>query len=569
MSDLSEIVKYTKKLKVLYVEDEEEVRNTSFELFENFFGTIVMAKDGQEGLIYYEKEDFDLIITDISMPRMDGIELIRAIRNHDKLIPIVIFSALNDPTYLSASVSLNVDGYILKPLKVDNVLDVLQQLSYKISYRSTEKLDVNSFKKSFDLDKLTQLQSHSALIEELDSVGRDETPVLILINIDEFHIYNEIYGLHIGDTILVKFAKLLEVFNKSKKYHLYRMSGDEFVFFEKSPIIDSEKYTKDIEDLMEFVSQNTIQIEGVKESISLAITVGVAFHDGNLYSRADMALYEARKRGRAYLGFSADVDRKRELKNNLYWREEINRAIVEQRVHTFYQPIVDGEKKILKYEALMRIKQIEDDSSVKVICPKDFIDFSKISKQYIGLTKVVIEDAFATMLEHNVHVAINITFHDIENREINKLLRHKISKHHLASKTKFDISSQVIFELLEHSNHDDYDRFISFMDEFKALGVIITIDNFGLGFSNMSKISAMAPNYIKIDSTLMKNIDTDIHAFTLVKAIVKFTKELGIKTIAEHVSSKKIFELSKDLGIDEFQGFYLGEPLESLQKESM
>ena len=88
-----------------------------------------------------------------------------------------------------------------------------------------------------------------------------------------------------------------------------------------------------------------------------------------------------------------------------------------------------------------------------------------------------------------------------------------------------------------------------------------------MGFANMSKIAAMAPNYVKIDSALIQNLDTDKHALSLVEAIVKFTTELGIKTVAEHVTTKEIFEISKDVGIDEFQGSYFSEALKDVSQD--
>ncbi|MEN8304356.1 MAG: EAL domain-containing protein, partial [Campylobacterota bacterium] len=520
MKNLKNILESTKKLNILYVEDDKLVQASSVEMFSNFFGSVTCADNGEEALALYNANKFDLLITDLSMPKMDGIELISNIRKENKNLPIIVFSAWNNPSSLNSCISLNIDGYMLKPLNSDNLVDAIYKISLKL------KNDRELFKREFDIDKLTQLKSHNALMEEMQDLSYSEIPVMILINIDDFHIYNEIYGLDVGDKILSAFAKQLDIFNSKLSYHLYRMSGDEFVLFEKVKALDTDKYTEDINRLFDFIENSQIKIDGVQESISIRITVGIAFHNDNIYGRADMALHEARRRGRNYLGFTADADRREELKKNLYWREEINRAVADNRVHTYYQPIVDINKNILKYEALIRIQQVEDDGKLTLVSPKEFIDFSKISKQYIALTKIVIEESFATMIEKNVHVAINITFHDIENREINRLLHEKISKHSIAAKTKFDISSQVIFELLEHQNHEDYDRFIEFIDEFKALGVVITIDNFGLGFANMSKISAMAPDYVKIDSTLMKNIDNDKHAYSLVKAIVKFAKEL-------------------------------------------
>jgi diguanylate cyclase (GGDEF)-like protein len=569
---MKELLAITKGLRVLYVEDDEAVRESSLELFGNFFDDITTAADGLEGFDKYKSEMFDLVITDISMPRMDGIELVREIRMKDRMMPIIVYSAWNDPSYMTACISLNVDGYLLKPIQTSNVIEVLQKVSSAIASQkkrsdSEEKAFEDTLKSKFDIDKLTQLKSHNALLEKLDNISAVQTPVMILLNIDEFHVYNEIYGLGIGNQILQAFASNIQTFCQGLSYELFRMSGDEFILFEVANALDPERYHQDIEALLHFIETTSIVIEGVKEPIVLSVTIGISFDRENSYGRATMALNEARRRGRHYLGFSVDVDIRHQLQNNLYWREEINSAIQEGRVHAFYHPIVDANKKVVKYESLVRILQPQKDGTVKVISPREFLDFSKMSRQYLGLTKVVISESFKTMIDHNVHVAINLTYQDIENSEIAKLLREQLKKHQLASKMKFDISSQVIFELLDHPNSEGYDNFVKFINEFKALGVLITIDNFGLGFSNMSKISALAPHYVKIDATLMKNIDTDEHSYQLVKAIVTFAKELGIKTIAEHVTNEVIFEKSKELGIDEFQGYYFGEPLAKILSE--
>jgi len=570
-----DILKITKTLHLLYVEDDAIMRTSSVELFENFFAQITTAEDGVEALQKYKEGNFDLIISDISMPRMDGIEFLGHVRQDHPRIPLVIYSAWNNASSMSACISLNIDGYLLKPIKTQNILDVLEKVAAKLMLAEKNHLQGRDSKdyiqreskllqKDYENDTLTGLKSHNALLSKIEQTPQMKIPVMILINIDSFHIYNELYGLNIGDSILKEFASNLSLFCETRPYELYRMSGDEFIFFEYADMLDSEHYDTDIKKLFRFIEEKPIHINTIRESINLSITVGVSFDRDNSYGKADMALYEARRRGRQYLGFNAEADRRKELQDNLYWREELTLALDQNRVHAFYHAIVDKDRNIIKYESLIRIKQTQENGEIALIAPNKFLDFSKISKQYIALTTIMIEESFKTMLEYNVHIAINLTFYDIENREINKLLHSRISKHHLASKTKFDISSQVIFELLEHSNHENYDRFISFVNEFKALGVLITIDNFGLGFANMSKIAAMAPNYVKIDATLIKNIDTDIHSYSLVKAIVKFARELGIKTIAEYVTSEAIFEKCKSLKIDEFQGYLFGEPEEKI-----
>ncbi|MEN4054030.1 EAL domain-containing protein [Sulfurimonas sp. NWX79] len=565
-----ELKEYTKDLKLLYVEDDVAMQKTSSELFKNFFGSIEIANDGLEGLNMYRANKYDLIITDIAMPKMDGIELIKNIRLDDPLIPIIAYSAWNDPSLMTACISLNIDAYLIKPLHSKNFVEAVQKIVFKIQSIKPHANDYSmidlhkqELRKKYEYDKLTGLRSHIALLEKIENLKNFEIPVIILINIDEFHIYNEIYGLTIGDEILKKFVVLLQNFIKETNFEIYRMGGDEFILFEVSTMIDPDEYVQKIEALIHYIEINPIVIPVIKEAILLSITVGISFDKENSYGKADMAVQEARKQGRQYLGYNSEADRREALQKNLYWREEINKALEEKRVHAFYQPIVNKNQEIIKYEALIRLKQYDVDGSIKLIAPHMFLDFSKISRQYIGLTTVMIQEAFHTMIEKNLHISINLTFHDIENREINRLLRENIHRHHLATKTNFDISSQVIFELLEHPKRD-YDLFVDFINEYKRLGVLITIDNFGLGFSDMSKIVSLAPHYVKLDSSLIKNIDSDKHAYSLVKAIVKFTQELGIKTIAEHVSSREIYETVKELGIDEFQGYYFGEPSEEI-----
>lgn len=570
MDNIKEIKNYTRGLKVLYVEDNSIMQDSALEMFENFFGAITVANNGLEAFELYTNSSFDLIITDIKMPKMDGLELIENIRKDNKILPIIVFSALDTPKCMTSCISLNVDGYMLKPIKKDNMISVIKKIAFQLAYTKTNIIENKKlFKEFLNRDKLTNLKNYNAFLEDKHHISKDMTPIIILINIDSFHLYNELYGLGVGDEILMKFAQNLQRFSSGLSYELYRISGNEFIYFQKEKALDSSKYEEEIEELFKYLEINHIQIDSIGVEIKLSISIGVSFDIDNGYAKADMALHEARRQGCRYLGFTTDIVREENLKNNLYWREEIYQALLQKRVHAYYHPIVDKNENIIKYESLIRIKHIKEDGTSTIISPSEFLDFSKISRQYIDLTRIVINESFKTMLKHNVSVVINLTFHDIKNKEISKLLHDKVLIHNLASKTKFDISSHVIFDLLEKGSNDDYEYFLQFINKFKALGICITIDNFGLGFANISKIAAISPDYVKIDSTLMKNIDNDKHAYTLVKAVVKFAHELGIKTIAEHISSKSIFETSKDIGIDEFQGYYFGNPLEFIGSEDV
>jgi EAL domain-containing protein (putative c-di-GMP-specific phosphodiesterase class I) len=99
-----------------------------------------------------------------------------------------------------------------------------------------------------------------------------------------------------------------------------------------------------------------------------------------------------------------------------------------------------------------------------------------------------------------------------------------------------------------------------FIAEAKRIGVEIAIDDFGSGYSNFEHLIHLDVNYLKIDGSLIQNLDTDENAQLIVKTIVQFAQALHIKTIAEYVSSEEIFNHVKELGIDYSQGYFIGKP---------
>nr|MDA3909435.1 EAL domain-containing protein [Sulfurimonas sp.] len=157
-------------------------------------------------------------------------------------------------------------------------------------------------------------------------------------------------------------------------------------------------------------------------------------------------------------------------------------------------------------------------------------------------------------LQTNKHtISINLTYSDITNKSFMESLYKRISKE--------NIGNRLIVEITENESIKDYKLLKKSIIKFRSLGVKIAIDDFGSGYSSFSQILEIHPDYIKIDGTIIENIDTDTQAFILTKAIVTFSKELGIKVIAEYVHSKKIHEILLDFKIDEFQGYYFSEPL--------
>jgi len=156
MCNIKELTKSSIELKILYVEDDESARIKTLQLLKNFFRDITIAINGKDGIEKFSNDNFDLVITDINMPYMNGIEMLKKIREVDKDIPCLILSAHDDSEYFVDAIKLSLDGYILKPIEITQFTDILYKIIDKIRLKS-ENLQYKQF-----LEKQVNLQ-----IEEL------------------------------------------------------------------------------------------------------------------------------------------------------------------------------------------------------------------------------------------------------------------------------------------------------------------------------------------------------------------------------------------------------------------
>jgi len=162
MSDIKEVIKYTKKLKLLYVEDNEESRFATNIVLDEFFDEFIVAIDGEDGLEKFKNNNIDLIITDVNMPKLNGLDMVKEIRTIDKSIPILVLSAYNEPEYFIDSIKIGVDGYLLKPINIEQFLAVLSKVTTKL------KLQHNAQKSEHILMQYKEITDKSAIVTILD-----------------------------------------------------------------------------------------------------------------------------------------------------------------------------------------------------------------------------------------------------------------------------------------------------------------------------------------------------------------------------------------------------------------
>ena len=560
---LKQLVKMGKTINVLYVEDNEPIRVSTAGMLKRFFNNVDIAVDGQDGLSKFNesaKEYYDLVLTDINMPDMNGIEMIEGIRKVDTNVSILILSAHSETNYFVSSIKLGVDGYLLKPIELKQFVDVLMASVEKITLRLDNKeyresLEDKVAQRTAELehqlyhDDLTGLKNRTSLLHNLDN--RDFS-ALLLIDIDKFQNINEIFGMSGGNSVLKQFANFLKAFCLGKSYEVYRLDGDSFVLNSTKNYLDLGEYEVEIPLLIEELSDFSVHIEDADDYVELDVTIGISFEKQNALEKAEVALKFAQKNRRNYIAYNRSIDTTKQLKDAIFWRGEIKHAIAEDRIVPFFQPIVDREQNVVKCEVLMRLQR-EKDGETEFVSPFFFLNVAKQTKQYEKLTQIMFEKSFEIMKDLDVDFSLNLSFEDINNHVLIDTITKLVDR--------YEMGSRLIFEIVESEDIDNYEAMKLFVEDFKALGVRIAIDDFGSGFSNYKRIFDIAPSFLKIDGSLIKNIDTDKNSYELVRSIGSLTKALDIKIIAEYVYSKEIYDICHKLGVDEFQGYYFSEPV--------
>ena len=455
---------------------------------------------------------------------------------------------------------INFDKYLVKPIKkfvtnintISNNSDLTQRVDMQGDIHEIHSMQsvfndmLDSIEYQFYNDTLTGLHNRKKLIDLLD---KKNSSTLFLINIDSFQEINNLYGNNIGDTVLKSYAELLKSITHDNCCSLYRLHSDEFA------ILCAEHFDLDeVNKFAKFVIDTTAKEEfkiDEKTNISISSTIGVSYGKNLLLTNADISLKLAKNQKEHFLVYKPSMNAEHEYEQNLRWTKRIKEAIIHNKIEPLFQPIVCTKtQEVVKYEALMRM--VDEDG--EYIAPIHFLELAKKNKLYHDLTKIIINKTFAKFQNEQLDVSINISVYDILNSEIVNLIIEKLEES--------QIGERIVFEIIESEGIENFDQVMEFINKVKTYGCKIAIDDFGTGYSNFEYLMKLKVDFIKIDASMIKNIDTDENALLVTQTIIDFAKKMNIETIAEFVHSKSVFDKISTIDIDYAQGYYFGKAKE-------
>ena len=401
------------------------------------------------------------------------------------------------------------------------------------------------------IDELTLLPNRQKLLKDLKD---NKIQKIAMININSFRDINNFYGFEAGDLVLKKFSQiLLDKISTNINLDLYRVANDVFAICTKNK--DNLKEIRDIcTNIIEYFSLHPILINN--NSFYLSISIGVARNckdsavQNNLLSKAEYALRIAKKRDISILFLDENIELYNKLKENKKLIEELKNALISNNLLIYGQKLINNISKKEKYEILMRVK-LEDGS---ILTPYSFLKEAKKAKLYLGMTRMLVKKACEYFKGKDIDFNLNLTLEDIKDQYTMDFIVNTMEKTNTAK--------QITFEIVESEGIESFTEVSNFIKKAKKLGCKIAIDDFGTGYSNFEYIIKLDVDYIKIDGSLIKNINTDNNLYLTVQTIVGFAKALKIKTVAEFVHNEEVLNCVKNLDIDYSQGFFIDEPKE-------
>lgn len=469
------------------------------------------------------------------------------------LIFIIIFSLI-----IFIALFTKFDKYLVKPIKtfvininsISKHKDITKRITIDNNIQEIDSMQevfnnmLDTLEYQFYYDQLTTFPNRKKLIETL---GLHKDALLLIVDIDKFQQINDLYGDKIGDDILKKTGEILQE-NLPSSAQLFKLHADEFAVYYPT-IITQEEIKSLALQVNSAIENHTFMINN--SEIFINVTLGLAYGNDFLLNNADIALKLAKKKKKKSLIYESSMNIEHEYEQNIKWTKKIKDAIKNDRIVPLFQPIVETQtKKIVKYEALIRMI----DENGEYISPYYFLELAKKNKLYPQLTKIMLNKTFEKFKNCDKQVSINLSVEDILNESVHDTILEKLHQ--------YKLGERVVFELLESEGIENFVQVKEFIKEVKKTGAKISIDDFGTGYSNFEYLMKLNVDYIKIDASMIKDIDKNKNSKMVTETIIDFAKKMNIKTVAEFIHSEEVYNVIKEMGITYAQGYYFSEPKE-------
>ena len=585
--------------RLLIVDDISDNRAILTRRFQRRGFEVVEADSGFAAIELINRESFDLVLLDVMMPGIDGIETLKRIRSQQSAsaLPVIMVTAKSESNNIVDALELGANDYVTKPVDFavalarvntqisrkraeqqvasanEELRKANEDLERRVEERTSRLIDANQRLKVEIADReesqarsqylayhdsLTGLGNRllfkEQLVEALKDVSVTPHPLAVLfLDLDGFKAVNDTLGHSVGDLLLKSIAtKLRDILPRTDR--IARLGGDEFAILQISATQPGSSIAL-AEKIIEVVGQPN-SIDGHDVTVGASVGIAVA-HPGdmnteNFLKSADLAMYSAKSDGRGtYRMFDPAMDAIVQARRLL--ERDMRTALAQDGFRLFYQPLVNLQtKKVTAFEALMRWQHPERG----MVPPSEFIPVAEEMGLIVQLGEWALRHACAEATEwpDGICVSVNLSPLQFSKGSLVSTVMSALASAGLpASRLELEITESVLLEKSE--------RNISILNQLRDLGVRISMDDFGTGYSSIGYLRSFPFDKIKIDQSFVRDLLVDEGSLAIVRAIAGLGVSFGMTTTAEGVETEEQMRCLNLEGCIEVQGYLYSKPV--------
>jgi diguanylate cyclase (GGDEF)-like protein len=557
-------VQQRRSLKVLIVEDSENdtlliIRELRKGGYDPDYRRVEAVGDLS---VQLESEHWDLVITDHNLPGLTSVEALRVVKGSAQDIPVIIVSGAIGEEFAAEAMRAGAHDYVMKD-NLSRLVPAIERELRDARIRQEKNQAERALSHLTQHDSLTNLTNRTALVNLLTGALsaaqlRKTSLALLYIDLDRFKVINDTYGFEIGDKVLQEVARRLR---HCARYDdtLARYGSDEFIL-----IIENISGPEEAVVLAGMVINQLSQPYVVEEQdIHIRASIGVALSDDSGYQaeelihNADAAMYQAKSVGRNnYQLYSPALNERAEHRR--YLELSLHRAMESNELTLHYQPQVDLKSGRLRgAEVLLRWNH----STLGLISPDEFIDLLEETGLIIPVGEWVFRTAGQLWqqwiergeLPYDAILSINISSRQFTDGLVDMVARVINDVGIPAELVDLEITEGTLM-----GNTRESERALLAL---KNLGVKLSIDDFGVGYSSLSYLTRFPVDCLKIDKSFIIGMNENKNNAVIARAIIGLAESLGLKVIAEGVENREAASFLLEHGCHLHQGFLYSRPM--------
>ena len=538
------------KRQILIVDDEQVNRELLGYIAASNFD-VLYASDGVSALKLMEENahTLSLVLLDLNMPEMDGFQVMSKMMENEALknLPVLVMTSEEDAEI--DCLKLGAADFIAKPFRAPEVVIARMQ-------RTIELYEDRTTIEATERDDLTGLFTRDYFFNytaQYDMYHPDAKMDAISVNINNFHLINELYGREAGDNVLHHMGMYLLDLRDKTGATIARIEADQFLIYISSGVVNYEEISEDIDKHFDTFPDIHVRVRsGIYKDVDKSIEMERRFDRA---MQAANTIKDDYKVNIAY--YDESIHQKRLFDMQLI--DEFDEALEQGQFQLYFQPKynIEGETPFLtSAETLIRwVHPVRGMISPGVFIPL-FESNGLITKLDFWIWKKAIQCIADWKKKYNkdITLSINISRVDLYNHNLVSYLEDNLEEYGVSK-------DQVYLEITESAYSEETNQLVNVVDKLRGDGFKIEMDDFGTGYSSLAMLAKVPVDVIKMDMLFVSGMHSNEKRETMIQLVMDIAKYLKIRTVAEGVEDKETVDFLKSVGCSIIQGYYFSKPL--------